>query len=78
MTILRESPWYYEILREGVEQGLEQGLERARAGSNEASNKASNKVRLIACNEFSCIVFTRPQTPSLRSCGSCGMNKLAM
>ncbi|MFM7438198.1 MAG: DUF4351 domain-containing protein, partial [Snowella sp.] len=32
MTVLRESPWYQEILKEGLErgekQGLEQGLER--------------------------------------------------
>lgn len=28
MAILRESPWYNEILQEGIEQGLEQGLEQ--------------------------------------------------
>jgi flagellar biosynthesis/type III secretory pathway protein FliH len=28
MLVLRESPWYQEILEEGREQGLEQGLER--------------------------------------------------
>ncbi len=25
MAVLRESPWYQEILKEGLEQGLEQG-----------------------------------------------------
>jgi len=25
MTVLRESPWYEEILKEGLEQGLKQG-----------------------------------------------------
>ena len=28
MNVLRESPWYQEILAEGVKQGLAQGLER--------------------------------------------------
>ncbi len=28
MTVLRESPWYQEILEEGREQGLREGLER--------------------------------------------------
>ncbi|NEO17483.1 MULTISPECIES: Rpn family recombination-promoting nuclease/putative transposase [unclassified Moorena] len=28
MTVLRESPWYQEILQEGVAQGIEQGLEQ--------------------------------------------------
>jgi len=28
MAVLRESPWYQEILEEGLERGLEQGLER--------------------------------------------------
>jgi predicted transposase YdaD len=30
MAILRESPWYQEILEEGREQGLEEGLEQGR------------------------------------------------
>lgn len=29
-TMLRESPWYNELMKEGLEQGLEQGLERGR------------------------------------------------
>lgn len=28
MAVLRESPWYNEILEEGVEQGLQQGALR--------------------------------------------------
>ncbi|WP_071518353.1 DUF4351 domain-containing protein [Geitlerinema sp. PCC 9228] len=28
MAVLRESPWYQEILKEGLEQGLQQGLEQ--------------------------------------------------
>lgn len=28
MTVLRESPWYQEILQEGVEQGVEQGVQQ--------------------------------------------------
>ncbi|MEB3119901.1 MAG: DUF4351 domain-containing protein [Snowella sp.] len=28
MTVLRESPWYQEILKEGLERGEKQGLER--------------------------------------------------
>jgi len=30
MAILRESPWYEQILQEGVELGLEQGMEKGR------------------------------------------------
>ncbi|MBS1252049.1 MAG: hypothetical protein MAG451_01085 [Anaerolineales bacterium] len=30
MTVLRESPWYQEILEEGREQGLKEGLEQSR------------------------------------------------
>jgi len=30
MTVLRESPWYNEILKEGLEQGIEQGIERGK------------------------------------------------
>lgn len=26
MTVLRESPWYQEILQEGLQQGMRQGL----------------------------------------------------
>ena len=28
MAVLRESPWYNEILKEGLEQGIEQGIEQ--------------------------------------------------
>ncbi|WP_293102958.1 DUF4351 domain-containing protein [Moorena sp. SIOASIH] len=28
MTVLRESPWYQEILQEGVAQGIEQGIQQ--------------------------------------------------
>ena len=28
MTVLRESPWYQEILREGEQRGLAEGLEQ--------------------------------------------------
>ena len=28
MSILRESPWYQEILKEGLEKGLQQGLQQ--------------------------------------------------
>jgi predicted transposase YdaD len=31
MVVLRESPWYQEILQEGERRGLEQGLERSRS-----------------------------------------------
>jgi predicted transposase YdaD len=30
MAVLRESPWYQEILEEGIKQGVEQGLLRGR------------------------------------------------
>jgi predicted transposase YdaD len=30
MAVLRESPWYQEILQKGVEQGLQQGLQQGR------------------------------------------------
>ena len=30
MTVLRESPWYEEILKEGLEKGEQQGLQRGR------------------------------------------------
>ncbi|NET80608.1 MAG: Rpn family recombination-promoting nuclease/putative transposase [Moorea sp. SIO1F2] len=35
MTVLRESPWYQEILQEGVAQGIEQGIQQERRGSLE-------------------------------------------
>ncbi|WP_287359711.1 DUF4351 domain-containing protein [Moorena sp. SIO3B2] len=39
MTVLRESPWYQEILQEGlaqgIEQGIEQGIQQERRGSLE-------------------------------------------
>ena len=28
MTVLRESPWYQEILKEGLEKGSQQGLQQ--------------------------------------------------
>jgi predicted transposase YdaD len=28
MTVLRESPWYQEILKEGLQQGEQQGLQQ--------------------------------------------------
>jgi predicted transposase YdaD len=28
MTVLRESPWYNEIIKEGVEQGIQQGIKQ--------------------------------------------------
>lgn len=30
MTVLRESPWYEEILKEGLQQGKKQGLQQGR------------------------------------------------
>lgn len=30
MTVLRESPWYEEILKEGEKRGLQQGLQQER------------------------------------------------
>lgn len=30
MTVLRESPWYHEILKEGLEQGYQQGMQQGR------------------------------------------------
>ncbi|NEO03986.1 MAG: Rpn family recombination-promoting nuclease/putative transposase, partial [Moorea sp. SIO3I7] len=39
MTVLRESPWYQEILQEGlaqgIQQGIEQGIQQERRGSLE-------------------------------------------
>jgi predicted transposase YdaD len=34
MAVLRESPWYYEIHKEGFEEGIEQGIEQ---GSHETA-----------------------------------------
>jgi len=34
MAVLRESPWYYEIHKEGYEEGIEQGIEQ---GSHETA-----------------------------------------
>jgi len=31
MTVLRESPWYQEILKEGLAKGLQQGLQQGEA-----------------------------------------------
>jgi predicted transposase YdaD len=31
MTVLRESPWYEEILKEGLEKGEKQGLQQGEA-----------------------------------------------
>ncbi|WP_258316486.1 DUF4351 domain-containing protein [Cylindrospermopsis raciborskii] len=30
MTVLRESPWYNEILKEGLQEGLQKGLQEGR------------------------------------------------
>lgn len=31
MTVLRESPWYNEILKQGLQQGLQQGEQQGEA-----------------------------------------------
>ena len=31
MTVLRESPWYQEILKEGLQKGEKQGLQQGEA-----------------------------------------------
>jgi predicted transposase YdaD len=36
MTVLRESPWYEEILKEGLEKGEQQGLQQ---GCNRVYNR---------------------------------------
>jgi predicted transposase YdaD len=33
MAVLRESPWYQEILKEGIQIGIEQGIERGARGA---------------------------------------------
>lgn len=33
MTVLRESPWYQEILQQGVQQGIQQGIQQGRRES---------------------------------------------
>ncbi len=30
MLVLRESPWYQEILQEGIQKGVQQGLEQGK------------------------------------------------
>jgi predicted transposase YdaD len=38
MAVLRESPWYYEIHKEGYEEGVEQGIEQGiEQGSHETA-----------------------------------------
>ncbi len=38
IAVLRESPWYQDILSEGIEQGIEQGVERGqRQGAHDAA-----------------------------------------
>lgn len=44
MTVLRESPWYLEILQEGRLEGLQEGLEEGRnEGRNEGLEEGRNK-----------------------------------
>ena len=46
MAVLRESPWYKEILAEGIERGMERGMERGR------ETEAANMVMLVLKHRF--------------------------
>ena len=43
MVILRESPWYQEILKEGLQQGKEEGLQQGKE-----EGKADLLIRLLS------------------------------
>ncbi|MGF1602315.1 MAG: DUF4351 domain-containing protein [Thermosynechococcaceae cyanobacterium] len=45
MTVLRESPWYTEIVKEGIEQGIEKGIEQGIEKGSRASLLQILKVR---------------------------------
>ena len=47
MVILRESPWYQEILKEGLQRGEEQGLQRGLQQGKE-EGKADLLIRLLS------------------------------
>ncbi len=47
MAVLRESPWYQEILKEGLEQGLQQGLQQG-LERGQQQGEAQLVLRLLA------------------------------
>ncbi|GCL36930.1 hypothetical protein SR1949_20360 [Sphaerospermopsis reniformis] len=44
MTVLRESPWYEEILKEGLQQGEKQGLQQGLQ-----QGRLKGETQLISC-----------------------------
>jgi len=55
MTVLRESPWYQEILKEGLEKGSQQGLQQG------LQQGESNLILLQINRRFGEIEFSRKQ-----------------
>ncbi|PNJ93144.1 hypothetical protein CEP14_13955 [Cylindrospermopsis raciborskii C04] len=47
MTVLRESPWYNEILKEGLQKGLQKGLQE---GRQEGRQEGQRKIILLLLN----------------------------
>ncbi len=62
MAVLRESPWYTEILAEGMERGLERGMERGLERGREA--EATNMVLMVIRHRFGAVSPATEQTIS--------------
>ncbi|QNP29930.1 DUF4351 domain-containing protein [Cylindrospermopsis curvispora] len=55
MTVLRESPWYNEILKEGLQEGLQKGLQEGelrgeQRGRQEGRQEGQRKIILLLLN----------------------------
>ena len=51
MTVLRESPWYNEILKEGLQKGLQKGLQEGRQeGEQRGRQEGQRKIILLLLN----------------------------
>ena len=52
MAILRESPWYQEILQQGIQQGMQQGMQQGiQQGMQQGIQQGYNKVCNKVCNK---------------------------
>ncbi|MEE6161731.1 DUF4351 domain-containing protein [Cylindrospermopsis raciborskii DSH] len=51
MTVLRESPWYNEILKEGLQKGLQKGLQEGELrGEQRGRQEGQRKIILLLLN----------------------------
>jgi predicted transposase YdaD len=59
MHVLRESPWYVEILQEGLEQGREQGLEQGREQGLEQGREQGRRQGILEGRRQDIVHFLR-------------------